>query len=118
MKVEIYQLQPGQAQHDIRFAPYDEVKRLGRAIDAKNYQRMYQCDRDDDYGLESAYREFNVDRPDDFHGHSLSVSDVVVTIRNEEGRRAFYCDRFGFKEVPEFDPDDAYIPTPDEGAQG
>jgi len=28
--------------------------------------------------LEDIYRRFNIDHPEDFRGHSLSVSDVVV----------------------------------------
>ena len=47
--------------------------------------------------LEEVFRKFNMDRPADFTGHSLSVSDVVV-VRDQ----AFYVDSFGFKPLPEF----------------
>ena len=51
--------------------------------------------------LESIYTRFNVDRPADFTGHSLSVSDIVVL--HQDGKdTAHYCDRAGFSEVPEF----------------
>ena len=47
------------------------------------------------------YLTFNLKRPPDFRGHSLSVSDVVVL--NREGKAgAFYVDRIGFKEQPGF----------------
>ena len=47
------------------------------------------------------YEKFNLHRPLDFLGHSLSVSDVIVTNRSGQ-EQAFYVDSFGFKEVPEF----------------
>ena len=60
-----------------------------------------------------------MDRPADFTGHSLSVSDIVVL--HQDGRdTAHYCDRFGFSQVPEFlQPERAAevtIPTPDQMA--
>ena len=47
--------------------------------------------------LEALYTKFNMERPADFKGHSLSVSDVVV-IKD----KPYYVDSFGFKELPEF----------------
>lgn len=44
--------------------------------------------------LEEVYTLFNVDPPEDFSGHSMSVSDVVV-----ESRTAFFCDSIGFRQV-------------------
>lgn len=44
--------------------------------------------------LEEVYTLFNVDPPENFSGHSMSVSDVVV-----EGRTAFFCDSIGFRQV-------------------
>ena len=41
------------------------------------------------------YTRFNIDRPEDFTGRSLSVSDVIVV--HQEGQDiAYYCDSFGF----------------------
>ena len=51
--------------------------------------------------VEDIYRTFNLDRPADFTGHSLSVSDVVVLNRSGK-EEAHYCDSFGFTPVPEF----------------
>ena len=51
--------------------------------------------------LENIYKTFNLHRPEDFKGHSLSVSDVVVL--HQEGKdTAFYVDSIGFEEVPAF----------------
>ena len=48
---------------------------------------------------------FNCDCPEDFQGHSLSVSDVVEIV-NGENAGFYFCDSIGFQRV-EFDPDQA-----------
>ena len=54
-----------------------------------------------------------MDRPADFTGHSLSVSDIVVL--HQDGRdTAHYCDRFGFSQVPEFLQEQQRTLTPDD----
>ena len=44
---------------------------------------------------------FNLSRPQDFEGHSLSVSDVIALKRNGEVS-VHYVDSIGFKELPGF----------------
>lgn len=44
--------------------------------------------------LESLFREFNTNHPVDYHGHSMSVGDLV-----ELGDWFFYCDTIGFVDV-------------------
>ena len=51
--------------------------------------------------LEELYITFNDDHPADFHGHSLSVSDIVA-IRQKGVVSCHYVDSIGFKELPEF----------------
>ena len=51
--------------------------------------------------LEDIFRTFNLDRPADFTGHSLSVSDIVVLNRGGD-TKAYYCDSAGFVDVPSF----------------
>ena len=47
------------------------------------------------------YQKFNCARPLDYHGHSLSVSDVIML--NQDGKiSAHYVDSIGFKELPGF----------------
>ena len=44
------------------------------------------------------YQKFNCARPLDYHGHSLSVSDVIML--NQDGKiSAHYVDSIGFKEL-------------------
>ena len=58
--------------------------------------------------MESIYTDLNLYRPDNFHGNSLSVSDVVVF--QEYGKEtAHFCDRIGYKEVPEFLEQENYL---------
>ena len=40
---------------------------------------------------EACFRKFNYDRPEDFKGHSLSVSDLVRVIGDNK-IRLYYCD--------------------------
>ena len=47
------------------------------------------------------YERFNIQRPADFTGHSLSVSDVVV-LNDGSTVKAYYVDSIGFAELPEF----------------
>lgn len=53
--------------------------------------------------LEGLYTRFNLDLPDDYHGHSLSVSDVIVLRRNGQ-MTGYYTDSFGFQKLPDFVP--------------
>ena len=54
--------------------------------------------------LEQLFETFNVDRPADFTGHSLSVSDIVA-IRQNGVVSCHYVDSVGFKELPAFLPE-------------
>ena len=68
----------------------DEVK-------ASNYKEVYtgEIEGDDvDEVLEELFTIFNIKRPEDFHGHSMSVSDIVKI----DGKH-WYCDSIGWKEV-------------------
>lgn len=51
--------------------------------------------------LEDLYARFNLDRPDDFRGHSLSVSDVIV-LKQGGQVGSYYTDSFGFEKIPDF----------------
>ena len=51
--------------------------------------------------LDSLFQKFNVDRPADFHGQSMSTSDVVVVMENGS-RTAYYVDTVSFVEMPDF----------------
>ena len=97
----IYQLKGGNETLDYRFEPLDSIHRNGLSVKSENYELVYEAPLTEKDDPESIYTRFNVDRPADFTGHSLSVSDIVVL--HQDGKdTAHYCDRVGFSEVPEF----------------
>lgn len=112
----IYQLKRGNETLDYRFEPLDSIHRNGLSVKPENYELVYQAPLAAGVSLEDIYTRFNIDRPADFTGHSLSISDIVVL--HENGRdTAHYCDRLGFSQVPEFlnpaQEKEAPLPTPD-----
>ena len=120
-RFSIYQLKGGDETLDYRFEPLDAIRRNSLSVDSANYELVYTAPLTERDNLESIYTRFNIDRPADFHGHSLSVSDIVVL--HQAGKdTAHYCDRFGFSQVPEFlEPERAKevtIPTPDQMETG
>ncbi|MDY3617994.1 antirestriction protein ArdA [Agathobaculum sp.] len=97
----IYQIKDGAELRDYRFESLDSLQRAGLSVRPENYERVYTAPLTGKDDLESIFTKFNIDRPDDFHGHSLSVSDVVVF--HQDGKdTAHFCDSAGFTEVPQF----------------
>jgi hypothetical protein len=60
-----------------------------------------EWDRNVDKFLEEVYAKFNLDRPEDFKGHSLSVGDII-TITEDSVTVAEFVDSTGFTLLPEF----------------
>ena len=108
----VYQLQGGDKTLNLRFEPLDSIKAMGRTVDAANYELVYAAPFTPGETLETIYQDLNRDRPDNFHGHSLSVSDVVV-LREYGKETAYYCDRSDFVQVPEFLQEQQRELTPD-----
>ena len=80
--------------------------------DPANYEAIYTREvyPDDDTGriLENFYYIFNDERPGDFVGHSLSVSDIVAL--KQDGKVSYhYCDSMGFQELPAFQKPENYL---------
>ena len=105
---DIYQLKDFPGRRDYAFEPLDRLRGMDRKVDMQNYDKVYSGAMFPGENLESIYTRFNVDHPEDFRGHSLSVSDVVV-IRQNGQETAHYCDSFGFSEVPEFLEPENYL---------
>ena len=77
------------------------VKEDGITIDAANYKCVYSGRLHENEKLDDLYAVFNDNPPADYKAHSMSVSDVIIT--NREGNmQAYYVDRFGFAELPDF----------------
>ena len=97
---ELYQLRYGCAAYRYyQYMEYDWMVKHGYAIDSRNYELVYSGKLDPGTTPEDMYRKFNLDKPADFTGHSMSVSDVVVFNYTNGTRQAFYCDRIGFRKI-------------------
>ena len=104
----IYQLRRD-APVELRFA---NLGSLAAPPDPANYEAVYTREvyPDDDTGriLENFYYIFNDERPGDFVGHSLSVSDIVAL--KQDGKVSYhYCDSMGFQELPAFQKPKNYL---------
>ena len=104
----IYQLRRD-APVELRFA---NLGSLAAPPDPANYEAVYTREvyPDDDIGriLENFYYIFNDERPGDFVGHSLSVSDIVAL--KQDGKVSYhYCDSMGFQELPAFQKPENYL---------
>ena len=109
-KFGIYQLMDKPELNRLLFESTETLKKLGKYADVvkpENYSLIYVGELSELKGktqsgtLEAIYEKFNIDRPEDFRGHSLSVSDIVVLNENGENT-AHYVDSFGFTEIPDF----------------
>ena len=91
---------------DERFASMRELNRRGKTPDPEHYEVTYYADlpamwqdAPNNEVLEELFQVFSLSRPQDFEGHSLSVSDVIALKRNGEVS-VHYVDSIGFKDLP------------------
>ena len=92
----------------LRFAAMRYLNKQNIAPSVENYEILYRGNLPEGKRsvpqaelLEQLYQKFNFARPTDYHGHSLSVSDVIML--NQDGKiSAHYVDSIGFKELPGF----------------
>lgn len=99
----IYQLRDGLGRdldRDLRFSRMEDLARYGRTVELANYDKVYTGELEQGETLDGIFERFNIGRPSGFIGHSLSVSDIIVTTRGGE-LTAHYVDAIGFKELPE-----------------
>jgi len=99
----IYQLKSGEETQGHRFSGLESLSQRGLFIDPNNYVETYRAPLPANETLEGIFQKFNNDRPEDFAGHSLSVSDVVV-LRKDGEKTAHYVDSSGFAELSSFTP--------------
>ena len=82
-----------------------ELDRLKSPPKKENYEAVYahgiRISEDVTQTLENLYYIFNQARPEDFKGHSLSVSDIVA-LKRDGVVSYYYCDSVGFRELPDF----------------
>ena len=100
---KIYQLTDNY--HDLSFEDTAYLEQHGIQPTFSNYKKVYEATLSDLSGsvsdrLEEIYTKFNMYRPADFKGHSLSVSDVVVIDKDP-----YFVDSIGFKKLNGFTPE-------------
>ena len=84
----------------LMFSGFDMLKSLGLEFDFNNYKEVYdgniiESSPDIYKVLDEIFHLLNIGkRPENYNGHSLSVSDVVYI----DGRY-FFCDSYGWEEV-------------------
>jgi len=97
----IYQLKGGDETRNYRFEPFDRLTARGFTVDRDNYALVYSAPHGGGDTLNNIYNKFNENRPLDFTGHSLSVSDIIA-IKQNGVVSCHYVDSFGFVELPGF----------------
>lgn len=97
----IYHVDEGTPGKQHLFMNMAMVKEDGITIDAANYKCVYSGRLHENEKLDDLYSVFNDNPPADYKAHSMSVSDVIITNRGGD-MQAYYVDRFGFAELPDF----------------
>lgn len=99
MIYQILQLKRVPENHFYSFMSLDMLKMHNLEFSLDRYRVVY-CDNiegeiiDVHKFLDSLFVKFNINHPEDFRGHSLSVSDVVYV--NDE---YWFCDDYGWKKI-------------------
>ena len=97
----LYQLKNIPENRQIRFRPYSILQEKGIQIQYKNYEQEYLARMQPGDEPEQIRRRFNEKLPRTFHGHSISVSDVLVL--NEDGVvTSYYVEKDGFTVIAGF----------------
>ena len=108
----IYQLLDSDDTARLHFMNYEYLEKKGLSAQKENYAAVYagSLDRrgDTQDRLNELYETFNIRRPEDFRGHSLSVSDIVALKQNGVVS-CHYVDSWGFKELPGFLKPENYL---------
>ena len=108
----IYQLKEGQEYRDIRFEGLAYLESKGLSVERERYNAVYAGNLKDagdtQDRLDELHETFNIRRPEDFRGHSLSVSDIVA-LRQNGVVSCHYVDLWGFKELPGFLKPENYL---------
>lgn len=97
----IYQIEDDTPGRNYKFMNFSFIERHGYQINKDDYKMVYADRLWQGDTLDSLYEKFNIAHPEDYTGHSLSVSDIVVL--NENGTvKAYFVDSISFRELPDF----------------
>ena len=104
----IYQLRRDPELAELRFMNSQYLREHGLEPAFDHYEAVYSgslpSDGSTEARLDDLYMKFNTAHPQDFTGHSLSVSDIVV-LKQQGAVSSHYVDSVGFVQLPAFLPD-------------
>lgn len=96
MKIKVYQINSDRDTNRLAFMSHEFVMQYGWS--PKLYDKVFDGEIPGN-NLDDIYRELNIGvKPEDYKGHSLSVSDVCEIIKENESK-FYYCDSFGWVEI-------------------
>lgn len=107
----IYQMKDGEEYHYAHFQNMGTLEKGGIKLNHEDYNLVYEGKLSDVPGssdserLEKIFEKFGnspfEERPADFTGYSISVSDVI-TFDKGNGEEPYFVDSWGFKDFPAF----------------
>lgn len=108
----IYQLKRDDVTANLRFMNSEYLQKKGIEPQHENYELVYTGALTKDGSqvkkLEDLYRIFNIEHPQDFTGHSLSISDIVAL--KQVGVVSYhYVDSVGYRELTNFRNTDNHL---------
>ena len=97
----VYQIKNIPENRQMRFRPYSVLQEKGIQIRCKDYEQVYLGRMQPEDGPEQIRKRFERKLPRTFHGHSISVSDVLVL--NKAGVvTSYYVEKEGFTVIAGF----------------
>ena len=97
----IYQIKDGSPGANYAFMNMSFIESHGMQIKKEDYELVYVGEIFGNMSLDDIFERFNIDRPEDFRGHSLSVSDIVV-LNDGENVTAHFVDSISFEQLDHF----------------
>ncbi len=96
MKYTVYQLP---LMNDLTYMGFEFATNHG-GVHIENYKKVYEGNidtdtLDTDIILDDVYTICNLDIPEGYEGHAMSVSDIVEI----EGLGTYFCDSIGWKRI-------------------
>ena len=97
----IYQIRDDSPGTTYAFRNMNFIESHDLQVRKEDYKLVYVGELQGNVSLEDIFERFNIHRPEDFRGHSLSVSDIVV-LNNGEKVTAHFVDSISFQELDNF----------------
>ena len=101
MIIKLYQVNKERDVHSVMFESLEKTLNIlnSSTINSSIYDLVYSGEVEAKT-LDDVYAIFNIYRPEDYVGRSMSVSDVVEIIEDDKIEKGFYfCDSFGFTKI-------------------